>query len=41
MLLWKVGSGDVDNSGMDAGGSSVEPEVETADSLEKLLKNLE
>ena len=32
--------GDVDNSGMDAGGSSVEPEVETADSLADALKNL-
>jgi len=32
--------GDVDNSGMDAGGSSIEPEVETADALEDALKNL-
>jgi len=33
-------SGDVDNSGMDAGGSSIEPEVETASSLEEALKDL-
>jgi len=35
-------SGDVDNSGMDAGGSSIEPEpeVETATSLEEALKDL-